>query len=64
MNPMQIAALVMQCLPYGIEFAKEIVKLIHAQNPSLADWNAALDKAQIPFRQDINPGAVLPDKPV
>ena len=62
MNPITIAQLIAQLLPYGIQFATAIVNLIHSPNPSLDDWTKALSLAQTPFDQGLNPGAIQPDK--
>lgn len=63
MSALAIAQLVVQLLPYGVQFTQSVITLIHQPNPTAADWQAALGKAQTPFAQGLQPGALQPDKP-
>lgn len=62
MTPLQIAQLIAQFLPYGIEFAAEILAVAHQPAPTLADWQRALAKAKTPFAAGLKDGVLLPDK--
>jgi hypothetical protein len=63
MNPLAIAQLLAQLLPYGVQFANSVIELIHKPNPTLQDWQAALAKAQTPFNSGLQPGVLIPDVP-
>jgi hypothetical protein len=63
MNPLAIAQLIAQLLPYGVKFVSSIITLVHTQNPTEADWQKALMIAQTPFDEGLEPGALIPDKP-
>ena len=63
MNPLAVAQLIAQLLPFGIQFTNSIVELIHKPQPSLADWQTALAKASTPFSQGLTPGVLIPDAP-
>ena len=64
MNSAQIAQLIVQLLPYGVQFTTNMVVLIHKTNPTLADWQTALALAQTPFTQGLNAGVLVNDAPV
>ena len=61
MTPQAIAQLILQFLPYGISLTKDIVTILHKKDPTLADWLAALDKAQTPFDKGLLPGVIQPN---
>lgn len=62
MSAIAIAQLIAQLLPYGVKFTQSIIDLLHRPDPSAADWKAALDLAQTPFDQGLNPGVLLPSR--
>jgi len=62
MAPIAIAQLIIQLLPYGIQFTTAIINLLHTANPTLDDWVKALALAQTPFDQGLQPGVIQPDK--
>ena len=62
MNPIQIAQLILQFLPYGRDFAVAMVTLLHKPVPTVDDWKAALSLAQTPFAQGLHEGVLQPDK--
>lgn len=63
MNPVAIAQLLVQLLPFGVKFAGAVIELLHKTNPTLADWQLALSYAHTPFGEGLQEGAIQPDPP-